>query len=317
MSPATAAALVIARRIGIALAFVLVLLRPGVGHTSVPEQLSDLDVLVVVDRTRSMAALDYDGRHPRITGVQADLTALAEKLPGARLGLLAFGAETRLLVPFTSDTTAFAGAVETLALERPKDGVGSAADRPVPELTEVLKRAADRSPERRRIVVYVGDGENTEGDPDVGRQAFDGVRDLIAGGAVLGYGTAEGGPMPQSDSLDGGEGYLRDPESYEPAISHADLDNLQRIADQLGVSFQHRTAAGGLDPLVRSFAASYSDGQGGRDRPARHDLTWLAGVLLLGLVLLELRSGWRAAWTSHRALLPAPPAAPSPTGTRR
>ncbi|KAB2811997.1 VWA domain-containing protein [Pimelobacter simplex] len=311
MSPATAGLLVVLRRVGIALAFVAVLLRPGVGQTSVSEQLSDLDVLVVVDRTRSMAALDYDGRTPRITGVQADLTALAKALPGARFGLLAFGAETRLVMPFSSDTTAFDAAVETLYLEGPKDGAGSAADRPVPELTAVLERAEDQSPDRRRIVVYAGDGENTTGS-DEDPQSFEDLRDLVAGGAVLGYGTSEGGPMPESDDLDGALGYVRDPETAETAISRADLGNLEKIADQLDVPFEHRTAPGGLAPLAKSFAASYSDGQGGHERPAKHDLTWLAALVLLGLVLLELRAGWRAVWTSRDALLPA-----RPKGARR
>lgn len=312
MSPRTAAALVVLRRVAIVLAFVAVLLRPGVGQTSVSEQLSDLDVLVVVDRTRSMAALDHDGHEPRIRGAQADLVALAKALPGARFGLLLFGAETRLTMPFSSDTTAFDAAVETIYLEGPKDGAGSAADRPAAELRAVLERAEEKSPERRRIVVYVGDGENTEGSPDVDDEAFDGVRELVAGGAVLGYGTSDGGPMPESDELDGALGYVRDPESGEPALSHADLGNLERIADQLGVRFEHRTDPGGLGPLVRSFAASYSDGRGGHERPAQHDLTWLAALVLLGLVVLELRAGWHAVWTSRRALLPA-----RPRGARR
>ncbi|UUW89829.1 vWA domain-containing protein [Pimelobacter simplex] len=305
MNPTTATALVVLRRVAIVLAFVAVLLRPGVGQTSVSEQLSDLDVLVVVDRTRSMAALDHDGRNPRIRGVQADLTALAKALPGARFGLLTFGAETRLVMPFSSDTTAFDAAVETIYLEGPKDGAGSAADRPVPELTAVLKRAQEQRPERRRIVVYAGDGENTTGADDSERQSFEDVRDLVAGGAVLGYGTSDGGPMPESDGLDGAAGYVRDPETAETAISHADLGNLREIADQLGVRFQHRTGPGDLAPLVKSFAASYSDGQGGHDRPAKHDLTWLAALVLLGLVLLELRAGWHAVWTSRHALRPA------------
>ena len=298
MSLRDATALTVVRRVAIVLAFVAVLLRPGVGHTEAPTQLSDLDVLVVVDRTRSMAALDYEGRQPRIIGAKADLKALADELPGARFGMLAFGADARLLMPFTPDTSAFDAAVETLYLEGPTDGTGSRADRPVPELEQVLKRAADRNPERRRIVVYVGDGENTGSTEDAGHD-FGVVKGLIAGGAVLGYGTPQGGPMPQSDDFDNSLGYLRDPKTDDDAISHAALDHLDRIARQLGVRFEHRTAPGGLRPLVDSFAASYSDGQGGHDRPAQHDLTWLAGLALLGLVLVELRAGWRAVWRTR------------------
>ena len=302
MSPVTATTLTVVRRVAIVLAFVAVLLRPGVGHTEVPSQLSDLDVLVVVDRTRSMSALDYEGRQPRIIGAKADLKALADELPGARFAMLAFGADARLLMPFTTDTSAFAAAVETLYLEGPTDGDGSRADRPVPELEQVLARAEKQSPDRRRIVVYVGDGEDTsnaDGNTDGAGHDFSAVRHLIAGGAVLGYGTTQGAPMPQSDDFDTSLGYLRDPKTDEDAISHADLTHLDRIARQLGVAFEHRTAPGGLRRLVDSFAASYSDGNGGHDRPAQHDLTWLAALVLLGLVLIELRAGWRAVWRTR------------------
>ncbi len=153
-----ASTLVVVRRVAIALAFVAVLLRPGVGEADVATRLNDVDVLVVVDRTRSMAALDFAGRKPRIEGVRADLEALAEDLPGARFAMLGFGARARLMLPFTTDVAAFDSAVQTLDLERPREGDGSRADRPVDEVVEVLERAEEQRPERRRVVVYVGDG---------------------------------------------------------------------------------------------------------------------------------------------------------------
>ncbi|MDQ6521964.1 VWA domain-containing protein [Nocardioides sp. LHD-245] len=308
MRPATATALVLARRVGIVLLFVVILLRPGFGRADVPTQLADVDVVVVIDRTRSMAALDHPGEsgpEPRITGARADLTALAEALPGARFGMLAFGTDARVVLPFTADSAAFDAAVETLYLEGPKDGVGSRADRPVPELKEMLERAAEKAPERRRIVVYVGDGEDTtDGDTTDGDQTYADLDDLVAGGVVLGYGTPQGAPMPQDDELDGSLGYVQDPETGDTAVSRADLDNLREIADELDVAFEHRTGPGGLERVAESFRASYSDGAGGHQRPAKNDLTWLAAVLLLGLLLLELHAGWRAVWSSRHTLAP-------------
>jgi len=295
-------ALVLARRLGIVLLFVVVLLRPGFGRADVPTQVADIDVVVVIDRTRSMAALDHHGHEPRITGAKADLAALAGALPGARFAMLAFGTDARVVLPLTADTAAFEAAVETLYLERPKDGVGSRADRPVPELSAMLERAAEKSPERRRLVVYVGDGEDTtSGGED---QSYADVDELIAGGAVLGYGSTAGAPMPQDDDLDGSLGYVQDPETGDDAVSRADPDNLERIAEELDVPFERRTAPGGMEELAESFRASYTDGQGSRERPAEHDLTWLAAVLLLGLLLGELHAGWRAVWGSRHVLTP-------------
>lgn len=312
MSPSTARFLVVARRIGIALTFILVLLRPGVGEADAPTQLADVDVLVVLDRTRSMAALDFDDREPRINGVKADLVALAEDLPGARFGMLTFGAEARLVLPFSTDVTAFESAVDTVYLEGPQDGEGSRADRPVPELTEVLKRAEEQRPERRRVVVYVGDGEDTAEGQGSADPTFEDVADLIAGGIVLGYGTEQGATMPSSSDLDIDEGYVLDPETNQSAVSKADLGNLEKIADELGVAFAHRTSTAGIAEIAESFEASYVDGEGGDGLPAKHDLTWLFGLVLLALVLAELRAGWRGVWSARNTLLP-----PSAKGAAR
>ncbi len=300
MSPATSAVLVLARRVGIVTALVLILSQPGFGTRAVPAQVSDLEVLVVVDRTRSMAALDYQGG-PRIYGAQRDLADLSEALPGARFALLTFGAEVELELPFTSDATTFRTALDTLRLEGPFDGSGSRADRPLEAMREILERADEQHPDRRRLVVFVGDGENTTGGD---QESFDELEDLVDGGVVLGYGTEEGARMPEADDLSDDDGYIYDQHTREDAISRIDGDNLRQIAGDLDIDYAHRTEAGGMAAIADAFEASYALDEG-PGAPAKHDLTWVFGLLLLALVLLELRSWWRALWTSHTALQPA------------
>ena len=299
-SSAMSTALVLARRIGIVVALVLVLLQPGFGTRAAPTQLSDIEVLVVVDRTRSMAALDYQGG-PRVYGAQRDLAELADALPGARFALLTYGSDVELELPFTSDATTFGTAIETLRLEGPFDGSGSLADRPLEAMREILERADEQHPDRRRMVVYVSDGENTA---DGEQASFSELEDLVDGGVVLGYGTEEGAKMPEADNLSTEDGYVYDQDKGEDAISRIDEDNLEAIAAELGIDYAHRTEPGGMRALADDFEASYALDEGA-DAPAEHDLTWLFGLILLGLVLLELRTWWRALWTSHTALAPA------------
>jgi Ca-activated chloride channel family protein len=290
-----------ARRAAILVVLVVVLVQPGFGTMATPTLSKDVDVLVVVDRTRSMAALDHEGR-PRITGAEEDLTALADTLPGARFALLTFGDDATLELPFTSDTATFTTAVETLRLEGPFDGTGSRVDRPVDAMRTVLERADDQHPGRRRIVVFVSDGEDTGGESDL--QQYGDLEDLVDGGVVLGYGSDEGARMPAADDLSDAEGYLYDQATGEDAISRIDEGNLETIAEQLDVDYQHRTRPGGMDAVAAGFEAA--DVASDEGAPAKHDLTWVFGLLLLGLVLVELRSWWRALWLSHRALQPAP-----------
>ena len=120
---------------------------------------------------------------------------------------------------------------------------------------------------------------------------------------MLGYGSEEGAKMPEADDLSTEDGYIYDQDRGEDAISRIDEDNLQAIADELGVDYAHRTAPGGMRSIAEGFEASYAADEAA-DAPAKHDLTWLFGLILLGLVLAELRSWWRALWTSHTTLAP-------------
>ena len=161
----------------------------------------------------------------------------------------------------------------------------------------------EQRPERRRFVLFVSDGEDTN---DGEKQDFSKVTDLIAGGAVLGYGTSRGAQMPAASDLDPERGFVQDPETGTTATSRADLDNLEGIADELDVDFVHRTGTGGIDRVTDAFESAYTIGTDGDRRPAKHDLTWVFAVILLGLVLIELRAGWRAAWHASYALAPRP-----------
>jgi len=293
-------AVVLARRVGIVLLLVVILLQPGFGTRAAPSQVADIEVLVVVDRTRSMAALDYQGG-PRIYGAQRDLADLADALPSARFALLTYGTDAELELPFTSDATTFGTAIDTLRLEGPFDGSGSLADRPLDTMQAILERADEQHPDRRRMVVFVGDGENTA---DGDQRSYEDLEDLVDGGIVLGYGTDEGAKMPEADDLSTEDGFVYDQDTGEDAISRIDEDNLKTIADELAIDYAHRTEPGGMDAIADDFEASYAFDEG-EGAPAKHDLTWVFGLLLLGLVLVELRSWWRALWTSHTTLLPA------------
>src|SRR5690606_39283043 len=68
--------------------------------------------------------------------------------------------------------------------------------------TDTLRAATKSSPDRSRMVFYLGDGEQTSsGEPE----SFKGGAKYVDGGAVLGYGTAEGGPMKKTTGRDGAD----------------------------------------------------------------------------------------------------------------
>lgn len=84
---------------------------------SAPAGVINLDVILVVDRTTSISAEDYDGQKPRLEGVKSDLLSLIERLKGARIALITFDSSARISVPFTSDGSAAATALRALDQE--------------------------------------------------------------------------------------------------------------------------------------------------------------------------------------------------------
>ena len=104
-----------------------------------------------------------------------------------------------------------------------------------------MPAAAKASPERARMAFYLGDGEQTASrEPE----SFASSAKYVDGGAVLGYGTTEGGPMKKTTGAGAAAGgYIE----YQgaPAMSVIDEDNLRQVSEQLGVEYQHRTADAG------------------------------------------------------------------------
>lgn len=289
----------VVRRVLIAVLMVLILVRPGWGEVAVRAQGTDLDVLVVVDRTTSMDARDGPGGGPRLDLVRQDLKALAADLPGARFAAMTFGGQVvRLELPYTTDTTAFDAMVDTIQAEGPYDGVGSRLDAPYDDMKKVLSDDADQHGDRRRVVVLASDGENTA--PGTQR-SFAPLAHYVGGGAVLGYGTEAGGKMPL-DGHDPRTGYIFDETTGDDAVSRIDVDNLQKVAGELGVGFLHRTtpSAGTVADLARSFKAARTDSGSGAHH--KREITWTLGLALLPLLLWELYGHRRTARAVRRMM---------------
>ena len=253
------------------------------GGTSDARRVS-ADVIFVVDSTSSMAAIDYDGESPRLEGVRADILELAEGFRGANFTLVRFDSQARLELPWTTDFAALETAVSVIRQERAVYSRGSSLDLPLEVLDQLIPRlgvsAGDSGRDSYTVVFYFSDGEQRTAPADdvptvdtetaMVMEMDDGTDELattfaelapdIDGGAVLGYGTAEGAPMIEfhgSDELVSGDSpYVIDYTTSEPAISRLDEENLTGIAGELGVPYLHRIEPGGLGGLASELAGA-------------------------------------------------------------
>jgi Ca-activated chloride channel family protein len=278
-------------RIAAVVLLLVIALRPVLPADSVrrAQTSGGLEVYLAVDTTSSMAAEDWAGDSPRLDGVKADIEEIASSLEGASFSLITFDAEAVQRVPLTSDASALLSASGVLSQEITYYSRGSSIDEPVAMLADVLADAEKENPGQDRVLFYLGDGEQTAAaEPG----SFDSLAPLITGGAVLGYGTAEGGRMREFS------GYI-DPEAASPfiqdystgvptdALSRIDEDNLGAIADKLGVAYVHRDANASLSGVLGGLDVgdvSVSDG----DTGTRTELYWIAAIPLGVLALVEL-----------------------------
>jgi Ca-activated chloride channel family protein len=138
----------------------LALARPQFGRGTRVIPATNLDVVIVLDYSKSMYARDV--KPNRIARAKAEVGELIRKLPGARFGAVAFAGEP-ISFPLTSDGPAIASFFRQLEPNDMPVG-GTATARALRRAREVLDRDP-KSREHVRVIVLVTDGEDLEGDP--------------------------------------------------------------------------------------------------------------------------------------------------------
>jgi len=290
-------------RRGVLVLLVLVaVLRPHLPGGSAQAASADLNVFFVVDTTTSMVAEDYANGSPRLEGVRKDIMAIAEQLPGARFSVITFDTAAHVRMPLSTDTLALETTTDVLEPQVTAYAKGSSITVARQVLSERLAAARDSHPGRPRLVFYLGDGEQTSGkEPEA--MTVDGG--LVAGGAVLGYGTAAGGRMKENTGLeeaqtgDAGTGvagtagnrggsYVQDnrPGSAGDALSMIDEGRLRTIAGQLGVPYVHRAdGATVADMMQQAHPGRVERADGDGAVAAGTELYWIfaGGAFLLAL----------------------------------
>ncbi|MGI8647378.1 MAG: hypothetical protein DLM55_01125 [Acidimicrobiales bacterium] len=285
------------RRVLMVLLLAAIAVRPSFGESHQPAQLSNLDVFFVVDATPSAAAEDYNGHQPRIAGIRRDIKAITASLAGARFTLITFANATEIRVPLTTDSAAVDTSTDLLD---PSDALysgGSGIDEPVASVTKQLAQAQAEQPKRTRMVIYLGDGEQTV-NRAVG--SFAPWSAHVSGGAVFGYGSTGGGKMRHYDAVTGNLlSYVIDAAGND-ALSRYDPATLRTAATQIGVPFTHRTSPGrvraNLDvPKTHPVSSTRSGAQ-------RHgEAYWVLAVALGLLATIELAGVARRAGSIWRA----------------
>ncbi|WP_081709975.1 VWA domain-containing protein [Arthrobacter sp. 35W] len=282
MAPAVRAAALVAL-------VLLAALRPGFPGGTAQQISTQLNVFFVVDTTSSSNAEDFGPSATRLDGMKTDIEAIAAALPGARYSMLTFDSSAVVRLPLTTDANALDTMVDILSPEVTLFSRGSSVTVAADALKDRLEAARKAHPDRPRLVFYLGDGEQTA---DKAPAPFNLPENLVNGGAVLGYGTVDGGRMRENSGypLDRPEQYITDYSTggSKDAVSRLDEKMLRTLADQLTVPYVHRNAG---DPIAAALVDASAAGMAPDDAATtagRIELYWIFALAAFAVVLWEI-----------------------------
>ncbi|MYL81597.1 VWA domain-containing protein [Desulfovibrio aerotolerans] len=150
------------RALGLTLA-ILALAGPGLAPTEPVYRGQGVDIMLAIDLSESMAAMDMRQTERTITRLEAVAEAaarFASSRPGDRIGLVAFGSRAYTVIPPTLDRS-----VLTQALARLEVGAAGRKTAMGDALGLAVKRLA-QGPGLSRVAVVFGDGRSNAGEID-------------------------------------------------------------------------------------------------------------------------------------------------------
>ena len=270
--------------IGIALA------RPQYGVDFIERKARGLDIVFVLDSSKSMLATDM--RPNRLDRAKLAILDLVKRLESDRIGLVTFAGNAFLQTPPTLDYAAFRENLESIdsnIITRGGSNIGKA-------ITEAAK--AFPSETNFKIIILLTDGEDLDGHviETVTEAAKDGIKVY-----TIGIGTPEGEYL-KIRTAQGAEEFIRDANG-QPVRSQLDESTLQKIAQLTGGSYS-RLSNQSLDALYSSVIATLprEERESEMQESRIERFQWVLSAAAIFLVL-EIFIRRRAKSTIHAALL--------------
>jgi Ca-activated chloride channel family protein len=259
----------------------LALARPQWGRGTKLVPATNLDVVVVLDYSKSMYARDV--APSRITRAKAEVSKLVRDLPGARFGAIAFAGEP-MSFPLTSDAAAIAQFFRQLEPNDMPVG-GTAIARALERARELLARDP-KSKEPVRNIDLVTDGEDLEGDPvAVARSAAEEHTRID----VVQIGGRAPEPIPDVGADGKVTGIRRDDEGKPlttelPAEGEAQLAEIAKVSG--GAIVRAERGETGIDDVARNLKKMMREELAERVEIAfDEEYMWPLGAAVLLLVL--------------------------------
>jgi len=206
---------------------VLALAEPQVGTWMRPVQERGVDLMIVLDTSRSMLARDVSPT--RLDRAKREIRGLLDRLHGDRVGLVSFAGDARLICPLTSDPASF-----RLFLDDVDTNTNARGGTAVGEGLELALDSFDPAVPGARVIVLLTDGDDNASDPPATEVAYR-AQALGIPVHVVSFGGAEGSEITVADDR-GNLDVVRDADG-KPVISKPNDALLEQVASIAGGAF--------------------------------------------------------------------------------
>lgn len=275
------------RRIIIIILLFIVNLRIMIKSSDVTIFNNNLDVLFIIDTTISMVAEDYNNS-TRLEEVKNDCKHVIEELGGARYAIITFNNESQIAIPYTTDTNTVSQYLNIIKVMDELYAKGSSLNTPMENMEYLLKSSSEKE-RKNRIVFFISDGEITN---DEKLDSYSKLKKYITDGAVLGYGTKNGGEMKVFDAYSNTEVYIEDRTldewPYPKAISKIDEDNLEKIAKDLDIDYIKMEKQSDIDDKLEEIRDKYLINDQENIEESYVDIYYIFVIPILILLIYEL-----------------------------
>lgn len=254
---------------------------------------SDLSVLFVIDTSVSMRALDYDGNKERFEGVINDCCYIVDELSNSKFSIITFSDTAQKVIPFTNDTDMVQAELKAISLENDLYAKGSSMNIVKDTLEKSLIEEKERQNEDTKLIVFfITDGEITKEGENL--ESFSNLSQYISDGAVMGYGTKDGGKMVNSTYSNQPNSnfyyiyYYDDTYQKVTAISKIDENNLKKIASDLKIDYIQMSEKSNIDGKLKQIKNIESSSQGQEEKINTYqDIYYYFAIPLVILLILD------------------------------
>lgn len=274
------------RRIGIAALLLLALMRPAIGKAEIDRELSNLNIFFIVDVSGSMATRDMDSDTKfRYVKAAEDMKTIVKLFPGAKYSIITLDYNIYQAMPLIDNTDTAISYIDTM---KPKNSYLS-SDSTLTSLMDYsykcIKRYTERFPERANVAIFLSDGEDSDNKTTIPSD----FKNLLSGGAVIGYGTLTGSMVYRVDYDNEVEDTpLKDSATGSAHISKLNENNLKSVAESMGLPYYRRSSSNDKFDSNENFLntkATYRRGE--NNMKVDNELYWIPMLFAIALLLFD------------------------------